>query len=403
MSLRFLTAGESHGPAIVSIIEGMPFGLALNSSMINKELKRRQGGYGRGRRMQIEGDTVEILTGVRHGRTLGSPITLMIQNADFEKWTEAMAVDRPPPADRDDWRLRPVSRPRPGHADLAGMLKYGTDDARNILERASARETAMRVAVGTVARTLLSDFGIEIRSHVTQFGPVKATIPWEGRTPAPADFSDVDESPVRTADVNAGERIIQAVDDAKKAGETLGGVYEVLIWGVPPGLGSHVQWDRKIDARLSAALMSVQATKGVEFGLGFVGAGLPGSKVHDPIFHSSEEGIHRSSNYAGGIEGGMTNGEPISVKVAIKPISTLYKPLPSIDFPSLDAAEGAIERSDIAVVPAAAVVGEAVVAFEIARALLEKTGGDSMDEMRANYDQYVDNIKRRGYTGPNGR
>lgn len=375
----------------------MPAGLKINSSIINTQLKRRQAGYGRGRRMQIEPDQVEILSGVRHGTTLGSPITLMIRNVDYAKWTAAMAPDAPPADDSDDWRLRPVSRPRPGHADLAGALKYRTDDARNILERASARETAMRVAVGATARAFLSEFGVEIASHVVEFGPVKANVPWQGRLPQPGDLARVDESPVRCADQSAEKQMMQAVDDAKKAGETLGGIYEVIVWGVPPGLGSHVQWDRKLDARLAAALMSVQASKGVEFGLGFDAARLPGSKAHDPIYYSEERGIYRSSNHAGGFEGGMTNGEPIVVRVAVKPISTLYKPLPSIELPSLQPAEGAIERSDVAVVPAAGVIGEAVVAFELARAFLEKFGGDSVHETRRNYEAYVEELARRGY------
>lgn len=400
MSLRYLTAGESHGPAIVSIIEGMPAGVPISSAVINAQLKRRQGGYGRGRRMQIEGDEAEILSGVRHGQTLGSPIALLIRNADFVKWAEAMAIDAPPSDPSDDWRLRPVTRPRPGHADLAGALKYDTDDARNILERASARETAMRVAVGTVARALLTQFGILIKSHVVRFGPVDATLPWEGRQPVPEDLSRVDASPVRTADPGAEEAMMKAVDEAKKAGETLGGIYEVIAWGVPPGLGSHVQWDRKLDGALARGLMSVQATKGVEIGLGFGVTSRPGSQVHDPIHYSEAEGIYRGSNHAGGIEGGMSNGEPIVVRVAVKPIATLYQPLPSIDMVTLQPAEGAIERSDVAVVPAAGVIGEAVVAFEIAKAFLEKFGGDSLGEVRRNYEGYMEAIGRRGFRRP---
>ncbi len=427
MSLRFLTAGESHGPAVTAIVEGMPAGVPVTAAAINQQLKRRQLGYGRGRRMQIEPDQVEILTGVRHGLTLGSPIALLIRNKDWERWQAAMALEplagspgsaaagdpqahgpgaapatpgAPGAADaKEDWRLRPVTRPRPGHADLAGMLKYGFDDARNVLERASARETAMRVAAGAVARQLLAAFGIEIASHVVRMGPVAAPRDPDAPPPAPEAFARVDESPVRCLDPEAGEAMVRAVDEAKARGETLGGVFEVIAWGVPPGLGSHVQWDRKLDGRLAQALMSIQAIKGVEFGLGFETGARFGSQAHDPILYDGERGIWRPSNRAGGVEGGMTNGEPLVVRAAMKPLATLYKPLPSIDMAALSPSEGAIERSDVSAVPAAAVVAEAVVAFELARAMMEKFGGDSLAEMRRNFTAYAEELARRGMRG----
>ena len=416
MSLRFFTAGESHGPAIMAILEGMPAGVPVTASVINQQLKRRQLGYGRGRRMQIEPDLVEVLAGVRHGRTLGSPIALLIRNRDWEKWQTAMAVEPPgaplagtpdsTPAEMpggapggDDWRLRPVTRPRPGHADLAGMLKYGFDDARNVLERASARETAMRVAVGAVVRQLLAAFGIVIASHVIRMGPVAAPHDPDAPPPPPEAFARVDESPVRCLDEAASRAMVQAVDEAKARGETLGGVFEVIAWGVPPGLGSHVQWDRKLDGRIAQSLMSIQAVKGVEFGLGFEAAARFGSQAHDPILYSDERGIYRPSARAGGVEGGMTNGEPLVVRAAMKPLATLYKPLPSIDMTRLEPAEGAIERSDVSAVPAAAVVAEAAVAFELARAMIEKFGGDSLDEMRRNFEAYAAALEARGMRG----
>ena len=438
MALRFLTAGESHGPAITAILEGMPAGVPLTPAVINRQLKRRQLGYGRGRRMQIESDEAEILSGVRHGLTLGSPIALLIRNKDWEKWQAAMAItplDEPgaggqagaggaggagepagangaggsgvvsdssgsgTAAAKDDWRLRPVTRPRPGHADLAGVLKYDFHDARNVLERASARETAMRVAVGAVARQLLAAFGIVIASHVIRLGPAVAPHDPDAPPPPPEAFANVDESPVRCLDPAASQAMVQAVDEAKSRGETLGGVFEVIAWGVPPGLGSHVQWDRKLDGRIAQALMSIQAIKGVEFGLGFAVAARPGSQAHDPIFYSDDRGIHRPSDRAGGVEGGMTNGEPLVVRVAMKPLATLYNPLPSIDIVTLAPSEGAIERSDVTAVPAAAVVGEAAVAFELARAMIEKFGGDSLTEMRCNFEAYAEALAARGMRG----
>lgn len=397
MSLRFLTAGESHGQAITAIVDGVPAGLPLSPADIDAQLKRRQLGYGRGRRMQIEPDRIRILSGVRSGLALGSPIALQIENKDWAKWSNAMAVEPVSDADPEsDWRLRPVTRPRPGHADLAGALKHGFDDVRNVLERASARETAMRVAAGAVARVLLGRFGVCIASHVVRLGPVAAEA---SESLKPEDFAGVDESPLRCLDPKASEAMVRAVDEAKAAGQTLGGVFEVIVWGVPPGLGSHTQWDRKLDGRIAGALMSVQATKGVEVGLGFEAAARWGADAHDPILYSEERGIHRPSNRAGGFEGGMTNGEPLVIRAAMKPLSTLYKPLPSVDLATRQPSEGAIERSDITAVPAAAVVGEAVVAFEVARAFLEKFGGDSLKEMERNFEGYAQELAARGMTG----
>ena len=398
MSLRFLTAGESHGPAITAIVEGLPAGVEITHEVLNRDLKRRQHGYGRGRRMQIESDTAQILSGVRHGKTLGGPVSVIIYNRDWEKWQRAMSIEPLPEGGEEDgdWRLRPVTQPRPGHADLAGALKYGFNDARNILERASARETAMRVAVGAMARQFLKAFGITVVSHVIRMGPVAAAHDPDALPPPPSAFAAVDRSPVRCLDPEAEKAMIEAVDKAKAAGETLGGVYEVIAWGVPPGLGSHVQWDRKLDGRLAAALMSIQANKGVEFGLGFETAARFGSQAHDPIYYDERRGIHRLTNRAGGFEGGMTNGLPIVIRVAMKPLSTLYSPLPSIDLTTREAAKGAIERSDVTALPAAGVVGEAAVAFELARAMLEKFGGDSLAEVKRNYQAYVDELAARG-------
>lgn len=402
MPLRYLTAGESHGPALTAIVEGLPAGVALSAAQINEHLRRRQLGYGRGRRMQIETDEVEILSGVRHGVSLGGPVTFMIRNKDWPRWERAMAVEAPDDPDEvraaaeKDWRLRPVSRPRPGHADWPGALKYGFTDARNILERASARETAMRVAAGAAAAALLREFGIGIGSHVVRLGPAAAELDKDAPAPSPADLARVDESPVRCLDPAASAAMVSAVDEAKAKGETLGGVFEVIAWGVPPGLGSHVQWDRKLDARLAAAVMSIQAIKAVEFGIGFEAGARVGSRSHDAI-HVDEEGrVYRPTNRAGGIEGGMSNGQPIVVRAAMKPLATLYDPMPSIDMLTREASKGAIERSDVTAVPAAAVVAEAVVAFELARAMIEKFGGDSLAEMRRNYDAYVADLAGRG-------
>lgn len=402
MSLRYLTAGESHGPALTAILEGMPAGVPLTAADINAHLRRRQLGYGRGRRMQIETDEVEILSGVRHGTTLGGPVSFLIRNNDWPRWQRAMAVEPPESAEEmqaeaeKDWRLRPVTRPRPGHADWAGALKYGFTDARNVLERASARETAMRVAVGAAAYALLRTFGIHIASHVVRLGSAAAPTDKNGTIPSPDVLARVDESPVRCVDEAASKAMVAAVNEAKAKGETLGGVFEVIARNVPPGLGSHVQWDRKLDARLAAALMSIQAIKGVEIGIGFDAGARSGSEAHDAIHVDEDRGVYRPTNRAGGIEGGMSNGQPIVVRAAMKPLATLYDPLPSVDMATMEPSKGAIERSDVTAVPAAAVVAEAVVAFELARAMIEKFGGDSLADMRRAYDAYSADVAARG-------
>ncbi len=388
--LRYLTAGESHGPQLTAIIEGLPAGVPVVVAGINRELSRRQQGYGRGGRMKIETDTAEILSGVRWGETLGSPLTLTVKNRDWENWSEKMS---PLPGFRDDSGA--VTRPRPGHADLAGALKYGQRDVRNILERSSARETAMRVAVGAVARCLLGEFGIHIGGYVTGIGGITAKasgLPFEKLWQAAAG------SELFCCDPLYDDAMKQAIDTARADGDTLGGIFEVQVLGCPPGLGSCVHWDRKLDARLAMALMSIQAIKGVEVGLGFDVANRPGSLVHDEIEYgsgndcSSTKTYHRITNNAGGIEGGMSNGEPIVVRAAMKPIPTLYKPLRSVDIKTHEPFEATVERSDACAVPAALVVAEAVVAIEIATAFLEKFGGDSLVEIRRNYDGYLQQV-----------
>lgn len=367
--LRYLTAGESHGPALTAIVEGMPAGLQLTSEYINQQLARRQQGYGRGGRMQIETDKVELLSGVRGGKTLGSPISLQIKNKDWSNWSAVMA------AGEADLESRRVLVPRPGHGDLAGHIKYGHQDVRNILERASARETAARVAACTVGRKLIEYYGMQIYSHVVQIGNVQAN---------PASLATIiaqmPQSQMLCADPEAEILMKQAIDQAREKGDSLGGIFEIIVCNVPVGLGSHVHWDRKLDGKIAGVLMSIQAIKGVEIGLGFAAAGLPGSKVHDEIFVVDQD-FKRGSNNAGGLEAGMTNGQNLVVRAAMKPIATLYNPLRSINLESGAEAQAAIERSDICAVPAAAVVGEAVVAFELAVAFMEKYGGDSISEM----------------------
>lgn len=385
--LRFLTAGESHGELLMGIIEGMPSGLLIRVTDIDRDLGRRQNGYGRGGRMKIEKDTVKIYTGVRWGRTLGSPIGLMIRNKDWENWRDKMSPD-PMFLNSAD----AVTRPRPGHADLPGALKYGTNDIRNILERSSARETAMRVAVGAVAKRLLEEFGIEVISHVLSIGGVFAKVP----KASPQEIKKrAESSEVRCTDHEAGKRMKKKIDEARAAGDSLGGVLELIITGAPVGLGSHAHWHRKLDGRLAAAVMSVQAIKGVEIGAGFGAANKPGSQVHDEIFWNRKEGFYRKTNMAGGIEGGISNGEPIVLRAAMKPIPTLYKPLRSADIMSKKPFKASIERSDVCAVPAAGVVAEAAAAVEIASAMLEKFGGDSIDEMKRNYLAYDKYLKAR--------
>ena len=385
--LRYLTAGESHGELLMGIIEGIPSGLLIRVTDIDRDLARRQVGYGRGGRMKIEKDSVKIYTGVRWGRTLGSPVGLMIRNKDWENWRDKMSPD---PMFLNT--AEPVTRPRPGHADLAGALKYGVTDIRNILERSSARETAMRVAIGSVAKRLLAEFGIEVVSHVLSIGGVFAKVP-------KASFQEIkkraEASELRCADHDAEERMMKKIDEAMAAGDTLGGVFELIITGVPVGLGSHVHWDRKLDGRLASSLMSIQAIKGVEVGAGFGVSNKPGSQVHDEILWSRKEGFYRKTNMAGGIEGGMSNGEAIVLRAAMKPIPTLYKPLRSVDMASKKPFKASIERSDACAVPAAGVVAEAAAAFELAAAMIEKFGGDSIEEMKRNYHGYDKHLKAR--------
>jgi len=390
--IRYLTAGESHGPQLTAIIEGLPSGLVLTMETINRDLARRQGGYGRGGRMRIEKDKVEILSGVRWGETLGSPVTLSIRNRDWENWRDTMS----PEADKTDEKIR-VTRSRPGHADLAGVMKYGHKDVRNILERSSARETAIRVAVGAVAKSLLEFFGISVLGYVSELGGIETVRP-DGDMNALR--AQIDSSDFYTFDLSAETRMKSLVDRAREHGDSVGGIIEITISGVPAGLGSHVQWDRKLDARLAMAMMSIQAIKGVEIGLGFDASRRPGSHVQDEIFYDSSRisqgmkmGYFRKTNNAGGLEGGISNGEDVVVRAAMKPIPTLYKPLMSVDTSTRQPVEATVERSDVCAVPAAAVVGEAVVAIEIANAFLEKFGGDSMSEVRRNYDSYLEYLK----------
>ncbi len=395
--ISFHTAGESHGRGLTALLEGIPAGLALDMSRdVDPELKRRQGGYGRGRRMQIESDRADLLSGVRLGETLGSPISMIVWNRDWENWTTAMSHD-PAADDVNPKALRPHYLPRPGHADLVGALKYDRRDVRDILERASARETAARVACGAVARRLLSEFGIRIGSHIVSIGPVQADI-----EELPANINAATEaSPVRCLDDDAAERMMAEIDSAKERGDTLGGVFEVVATGLPVGLGSYVSWDQKLDGRLAGAVMSVQAVKGVEFGLGFEGAVRPGSQVHDPIVLAEQKprtgGLGRASNRAGGLEGGVTTGEPLVVRGAMKPISTLRKRLPSVDMRDGSEGDAAVERSDVCAVPAAGVVAEAMVALVLADAFLDKFGGDSISEIRRNFDGYLTYLIERGF------
>lgn len=396
--ISFHTAGESHGPGLVALLEGMPAGLDLLAERdIDPDLRRRQGGYGRGRRMQIESDRVQIVGGVRLGETLGSPVAMLVWNRDWENWTTAMSVE-PPPADVNPKALRSMYLPRPGHADLVGVLKYDRRDTRDILERASARETAARVACGAVARTLLARFGVRIGSHVVSIGGIDAELP--GTLPDELNAA-VDETPLRCLDASATERMVEAIDRARESGDTLGGAFEVVATGVPVGLGSHVAWDTKLDGRLAGAMMSIQAIKGVEVGEGFEGARRPGTRVHDPIVADARKprtgGLGRASNRAGGLEGGVTTGEPLVVRGHMKPISTLRNRLPSVDLRDGSEADAATERSDVCAVPAAAVVGEAMMALVLADAFLEKFGGDSMAEIRRNFESYLGYLTERGY------
>ena len=389
---RYLTAGESHGPQLTAIVEGIPAGLKLTEDEINKDLARRQGGYGRGGRMLIETDRVRFMSGIRWGETLGSPLTLVVENSDWVNWDKRMS---PREEHRDD-SIR-VTRARPGHADLPGAMKYDQSDVRNILERSSARETAVRVAVGAVAKSYLSRFGIAVTGCVVELGGVKANRPDLG---VKALQELIAASPVYSYDTEADLEMIAAIDRAKAAGDTLGGVVEVRVNGVPVGLGSHVQWDRRLDARLAFAMMSIQAFKGVEIGAGFETARRPGSQVHDEIFFDAQRvargertGFYRNTNNAGGLEGGISNGEEIVVTGAMKPIPTLYTPLRSVDILTKEPFEATVERSDVCAVPAASVVAEAVVAIEVAAAFMDKFGGDSIAETARNYASYIEYLR----------
>jgi chorismate synthase len=399
--LRYLTAGESHGRALVAVLEGLPSGVPLTSGEIARELARRRLGYGRGKRMRFEQDRLEVLGGLRHGRTLGSPLAIRIDNSEWPKWTEVMSPDPvEDPEAAATGKGMALTRPRPGHADLTGMQKYGFSEARPVLERASARETAARVAVGAAAKALLGQVGVAVLSHVVRLGPVATR---SRAVPTPADLEEIDDSPVRCLDGEAEGRMAAAVDAAKAAGDTLGGVVEVVAHGLPPGLGSYVHWDRKLDARLAGALMSIQAIKGVEVGDGFATAARPGSRAHDAIVpgragpggsgeprRGAPVGrLRRRTGRSGGIEGGMSTGEVLRVRAAMKPLSTLVKALDTVDVATGARAKAVVQRSDVTAVPAAGVVAEAVVALVLADALLEKTGGDSLAEVRRNLDAYL--------------
>ncbi len=386
--LRFTTAGESHGRALVATVEGLPAGLKVDVEQINRELERRQWGYGRGGRMKIERDRAEILSGVRHGATLGSPVALMVENKDWANWTEVMSAE---PLEAPPEKSRRVKRPRPGHADLAGGQKFGTRDLRDILERASARETTMRVACGALAKQLLAAFGVEVKSHVVQLGGVPAApleVSWEGIAAIPAD------APLRCADVEAQARMVALIDEKKREGDTLGGIFEVVARGLVPGLGSHTSWEEKLDGRLARAVMSIPAVKGVAIGAGIEAVALPGSLVHDEIGYDDEaKSFLRRSNRAGGLEGGITNGEELRVRGFLKPISTLRRALRSVDIDTKTEEAAAFERSDVTAVPAAGVIGEAMVAFVLAGAMREKFGGDHIEEMRRNFEGYREQLR----------
>ena len=390
--MRYITAGESHGPQLTTIIEGVPAGLSLVADDINEELARRQKGYGRGRRMQIETDQVQILSGVRHGETLGSPIALVVENRDFAHWTKIMGAE--PLTEQEEKEMkRKVTKPRPGHADLNGAIKYGHRDMRNVLERSSARETTVRVAAGAVAKKVLAELGIKVAGHVIEIGGVQAK---EITYSSIEELKSITEaSPVRCLDDEAGNQMMKAIDDAKANGDSIGGIVEVIVEGMPIGVGSYVHYDRKLDAKLAAAIMSINAFKGVEIGIGFEASHRPGSEVHDEILWNEEHGYTRRTNNAGGLEGGMTTGMPIVVRGVMKPIPTLYKPLQSVDIDTKEPFTASIERSDSCAVPAASVVAEAVVAWELATALIEQFGLDRMELIRENIEKH--NEYARGF------
>ena len=383
----FVTAGESHGPGLTAVVEGMPAGLELDRPGIDRDMARRQLGHGRGGRMKIEKDSAEVRSGVRHRRTLGSPIALLVANRDYENWIERMG-----PWESGEG-VEQVHLPRPGHADLAGLQKYGFEDARNVLERASARETAARVAAGALARQFLTAVGVTIRSHVTRIASVDAPAPHDL---GPEAFEGVDDDPVRCLDPGTSAQMVEEINRLRKENESLGGTFEVRAWGLVPGLGSHVSWSERLDGRIAQAMLSIQSVKGVSIGPAWDVAESPGSEAHDEIFHSPERGYFRETNRAGGLEGGMTNGEALIVQVAIKPISTLTKPLRSVDVHTKEAKQAHKERTDSTVVPAAGVVGEAMLALTLARAYREKFGGDHIDDVLASIDAYRKRIELRG-------
>ncbi|MGG5736432.1 MULTISPECIES: chorismate synthase [Bacillus cereus group] len=390
--MRYITAGESHGPQLTTILEGVPAGLSLVANDINEELARRQKGYGRGRRMQIEKDQVQIVSGVRHGKTMGSPIALVVENRDFTHWTKVMGAE--PLTEQEEKEMkRQVTKPRPGHADLNGAIKYGHRDMRNVLERSSARETTVRVAAGAVAKKILAELGIQVAGHVIEIGGVQAeNITYNSIAELQ---STTESSPVRCLDEKVGKKMMQAIDDAKANGDSIGGIVEVVVEGIPIGVGSYVHYDRKLDAKLAAAIMSINAFKGVEIGIGFEAAHRPGSEVHDEILWDEVQGYRRKTNNAGGVEGGMTTGMPVIVRGVMKPIPTLYKPLQSIDIDTKEPFTASIERSDSCAVPAASVVAEAVVAWELATALIEQFGLDRIDLIRENIEKH--NEYARGF------
>lgn len=393
--LRYMTSGESHGPQLTAIVSGLPANLPIRAEEVNRDLKRRQGGYGRGGRMTIETDTVRFVSGVRHGRAMGSPITLVVENRDWRNWTEIMSPD--PVEDMASSARRAITRPRPGHADLPGVQKFDQTDARNILERASARATTTQVAVGALCKALLAEFGIRVLSHVTELCGIKAAL----QALSLAEIAErAEASELRVADPAVEEAMRALIDDCKAKGDTAGGVFEVIVTGLPAGLGNTMSWDEKLDGKIGQVMMSMQAIKGVEIGMGFESARLRGSQVHDAIYyakdraelpegHGSSGGFYRKTNHAGGLEGGMSNGEPLVVRAAMKPISTLMQPIASVDFISKESFDSSKERSDVCALPAAAVVGEALVAYAVAWAFLEKFGGDSLAEVRNNYNNYV--------------
>jgi chorismate synthase len=401
-TLRYMTSGESHGKALAGIIEGIPSGIYLSSEDIDRDLRRRQGGYGRGGRMKIESDHAEILSGVRWGKTIGSPVTLLIENKDYKNWIKGMSPDA-----KFAGLIPAVLKPRPGHADLSGAIKYNHQDIRNVLERSSARETAMRVALGAIAKKFLSEFGITFGSYVLQIGKIQVQSSGKDLL---ATFKKAEKSPVRCPDETASARMVKLIDRVRKEGNSLGGIFEVFVLGLPVGLGSYIHWDKKIDGQLAQAVMSIQAIKGVEIGLGFEMGSRFGSEAMDEIFYTpphpplakggskggniSDLGFYRKTNNAGGIEGGMANGMPVILRAVMKPIPTLRKPLRSVDIMSKEPFEAVYERSDICAVPAAGVIGEAMVALVIANAFLEKFGGDSMSETLRNYNSYMEYIKR---------